>query len=98
MIPTPQPADLIQVSYGYGQSCYVSASALAAVTREHPKLRRYKADGSPLRIRMAGSFEPVWLPLHHTNIVERGTPRLAAGWKARTLAETERRFGERSES
>ena len=46
-------------------------------------LRAYKADGSRRKWRAYGDFE--WSPMlvHRTNIIERGTPRLAPGWKAR---------------
>lgn len=76
------PSELVEVALYGGRSYFVRSAELHG-PRTH--LRPYKEDGrKALRPwRAIQQFDPVWIPIHRENIVEVGTPRLAAGWQER---------------
>ena len=86
---TEHPSLLVEVSWhgsGKPQSAWVNVSRLAARRLSGGCVPMHRSNGSPVKCQLYGAFEWTHAGLNVKNIIEEGSPRLAAGWEDRAEA------------
>lgn len=88
---------MIEVSYhscGAAKSAWVSVESVARRETTGGCISMHKPSGAPMVRKLPGCFDYFPAMLNVANIIERGTPKLTPGWKARANAWDAKRMAE----